>query len=334
MRNRIVVFFCRQQHGKKPVVTGIYHLQITACAGFIFILVLLVPLPVTRVVADSDDDAKTCQPMQPSWLFCEDFEYGNLSAWEPHHPDGYVMLLPAPDKHRQENNIALRVRVPPGRGGKGLRKTFTLKDHKILHARWYVKYEPGFDFSARNHGHGFRAGDPWSPGSGHRPAGDDYFSVRFEHIIEPNINWPVNYLYVYYRGMQMDCSDPEGACWGDHFPCMVDEGYYCTNEKYRETVLPPVLEHDRWYCVELMADAGTPVDNREDADGRLDFRVDGRRIGPWEDLWLRTHAGVRINSFWLGLFHHDEHSKEGMMFDDIVISTQRIGCVNGPDHKR
>lgn len=281
-----------------------------------------------------NDPAKSCQPMQPGWLFCEDFEYDNLSAWEPHNPDGSLELLPAEDKLDQEGNTALRVRVPPGRGGKGLRKSFKMNDYKILHARWYVKYEPGFDFSARNHGHGFRAGNPWSPAAGHRPKGDDYFSVRFEHMIEPEINQPINYLYVYYRGMQMDCTNPDGACWGDHFPCMIDEDYYCTNEKYRETVLPPVLEHDRWYCVELMADAGTPVDNREDADGRLDFRVDGRQIGPWEDLWLRTHTGVRLNSFWLGLFHHDEHSKEGMMFDDVVISTRRIGCGNEPVIKR
>lgn len=114
-----------------------------------------------------------------------------------------------------------------------------------------MKYEKGFNFGAKNHGGGFLGGDRWKNGvASIRPKGDNWFQIQFEHFIEPVFRKPVNYIYTYYRGMTMDCTDPEGKCWGNYFPCMIDEGYYCKNEEYKEDKLPPVLETDRWFCNE------------------------------------------------------------------------------------
>jgi hypothetical protein len=35
---------------------------------------------------------------------------------------------------------------------------------------------------------------------------------------------------------------------------------------------------------------------------------------------------LKIGLLWLSLFHHGDHSVEGVMLDDVVVSTSRIGC--------
>ncbi len=127
--------------------------------------------------------------------------------------------------------------------------------------------------------------------------------------------------------MYQDCADPNGACWGDHFPCVYDDGSnYCEKPQHRETVMPPTLETGRWYCVEILADAGTPTSSEAGADGSFDLWVDGQQIGPWNDLWLRTTADLELSILWLSLFHHGDHSVEGVMYDNVVVSKSRIGC--------
>jgi hypothetical protein len=217
----------------------------------------------------------------------------------------------------------MQFRVPPGRNGVDLVKVLPSK-HDRLYARWYIKYEAGFDFSAPNHGGGLFAGDRSFLGqSDNRPNGDDFFTGWVEHVMDP----PRYNIYSYYRGMYMDCANPQGSCWGDHFPCMVDEGQnYCTNPAHRETVTPPTLVDDRWTCVEMLMDGGTPSSTGSQADGELDFWVDGVQVGPWNDLWFRTTADVKLTILWLSLFHHGDHSVEGVMYDNVIVSTERIGC--------
>ena len=88
------------------------------------------------------------------------------------------------------------------------------------------------------------------------------------------------------------------------------------------------MEDNRWYCIEMMMDAGTPVSDAELADGILNFWIDGVEYGPWDDLWLRTTDTLKLTILWLNLFHHAEHSVEGVFIDNVVVSTSRIGTIN------
>lgn len=269
-----------------------------------------------------------CEQSQSAWIFCDDFESNDLQLWDPGLNPEYVRVIGGIAYDGRVNNRVLELRVKQGRGGSSLNKTFAQKQYRTLYARWYMKYEQGFDFTARNHGGGFFGGDRSKKGiSGVRPKGDDRFQIQFEHLIEPHSGNPVNYIYAYYRGMTMDCSDPEGRCWGDHFPCMIDEGYYCKIEEYKEKQRPPFLHTDRWYCMEIMLDAGSAVDSQDEANGRLNFWVDGIEIGPWNNIWFRTSESIGLNHFWLGLFHHEEHSEQGILYDDVIISEERITCL-------
>lgn len=268
-----------------------------------------------------------CATPRAGWVFCEDFQSGNKDRWDDYdgNPDETNLILSDPGPAALEGNLAMRLRVPAGRGGADLVKVLP-PGHDRLYARWYIRYEAGFDFTAANHGGGLHAGSRDHLGSSDdRPSGDDFFSAGVDYLDEPPHIFD---LYAYYRGMYQDCADPSGSCWGDHFPCVFDEGStYCTEPAHRETVLPPLLETERWYCVELMMDAGAPRSSASGADGALDLWVDGAEIGPWDDLWLRTSPDVQPSVLWLQLFHHGEHSEAGVLYDHIVVSTERIGCL-------
>lgn len=257
-------------------------------------------------------------------VFCTGFEEGNFSLWDDYdgNPAPWNLNVLDPGPLNIADNHATRMRVPDGRGGTDLTKVLP-KQYDKLYVRYYQKWEPGYDFTARNHGGGLHAGDRNLMGhSDYRPTGADWFSAWLEPQ-DGRLN-----LYVYYRGMYQDCTDPNGSCWGDHFPCFLDEGSsYCTKAAHRERIMPPLLESGKWYCVEYMLDAGTPVTRDADANGSLDLWIDGVEYGPFNNLWFRTTPDLKLTIMSLGIFHHAEHSVEGVMFDNLVVSTQRVGCL-------
>jgi hypothetical protein len=267
-----------------------------------------------------------CEAMEPEWVFCSSFEEGDKSIWDDSdgNPDETNLLMEDPGPFGLDGNHVMRLRVPEGRGGADLVKVLP-SSHDRAYARWYVMWEPDYDFSAPNHGGGLHAGSRDYLGrSDYQPDGDDWFGGW----LEPDTDEHRLNVYSYYRGMYQDCVDPDGSCWGDHFPCMVDEGEtFCEKPQHRETVLPPVMETGRWYCLEIMMDGATPVTSDAEADGVLDWWIDGVEIGPWDDLWLRTTPDLKITILWLSLFHHGDHSVEGVMLDNVVVSTERIGCI-------
>jgi hypothetical protein len=75
-----------------------------------------------------------------------------------------------------------------------------------------------------------------------------------------------------------------------------------------------------------MLDGGTATPTQSGANGSQNFWVDGAEIGPWTGLWHKTNPNLRVNILWLSLFHHNNHPNVGVRFDNVVVSTQRIGC--------
>lgn len=265
-----------------------------------------------------------CTEAPGAWIFCTDFEEGDFDLWDDWdgNPAPANTLVADPGPFNRADNHVARFHVPPGRGTADLVKVLP-GGHDVLYARWYVKWEVGFDFTTPQHGSGLHAGDRALLGrSGYRPNGTDWYSAW----IEPGAGDRRLNAYAYYPGMYMDCADPAGSCWGDHLPCMLDEGQnYCTKAPHRETVTPPVMQAGRWYCLEMMLDGGTPTPGNAGAAGVLNFWVDGLEIGPWNDLWLRSTDGLDVGILWLSLFFHGSHGPAGMLVDDVVVSTSRIG---------
>jgi hypothetical protein len=260
-------------------------------------------------------------------IFCEDFEgknpKGNFNDYDGNSNTENKIVVrvgPAGDA----SNRAIRLRVPKGQGGTSDLIKLLPQAYDKLYARWYLQYEIGFNFAAPNHGSGLAAGSRDFVGvSGNRPNGNEFagFYVQYQH------NTAVPYAYSYYRGMYQDCPGA-GSCFGDSLPCVYDSGgTYCTKLQHRPAVVLPTFRAGEWYCVEEMVDMGAPSSTGVAPNGHLTLWLNGQLIGDFQDLWLRTTPDLKLQNLWLSLFHHDAtHSIAGEFIDNVVVSTQRIGC--------
>ncbi len=94
----------------------------------------------------------------------------------------------------------------------------------------------------------------------------------------------------------------------------------------------PALVTGQWYCYEQMIDMGTPsTDGVTPAPtGRITQWLNGTQFGDNTNLWLRTTSTLRLQNLWLDLFENNtSHSAAGELLDNVVVSTQRIGCGTG-----
>jgi hypothetical protein len=261
-------------------------------------------------------------------VFCEDFESANPKLHFDDYdgnPDTENQVISDSGPSGDTSNHVIRFRVPAGQRGTSDLIKVLASSYDKLYARWFFQYEPGFNFAALNHGGGLAAGDRNYVGqSGIRPNGNDFAGFNFQY--QENSAKP--YSYSYYRGMYQDCSDPNGNCWGDSLPCVYDNGsYYCTKAQDRPTITMSTLAAGQWYCYEQMIDMGTASANGSGATGRISQWLDGNLFGDNTNLWLRTTTNLKLHNLWLSLFHHDgTHSVVGELIDNVVVSTQPIGC--------
>lgn len=256
-------------------------------------------------------------------VFCSGFEEGSFSIWDDYdgNPGPWNALIQDSGPRNVSGNTVSQLRVPAGRGGTDLVKLFPSGEN-VVYVRWYQKWEAGYDFSAQNHGGGIHAGDRNLMGrSGYRPNGSDWYSAW----LEPRDGRLTFYLY--YPGMYQDCTSSNGSCYGDHIPCFVGSSY-CTRPEHVPATLPPVMQADRWYCLEMMVDAGTPTPSQSGANGAVNFWIDGKEYGPWNQLWFRTTTNLKTSILSLSLFHHGTHSTAGVRQDDVVVSRTRVGCTS------
>lgn len=281
--------------------------------------------------------ADECLEPDDSWVFCNGFEEktsaAQRGAWDDY--DGNTdpsqnAWVKNPGPFNIADNQVHQMRVPAGRGGVDLVKDLP-QGYDKLYARWFVQWEDGYNFSAPNHGSGLFAGDRGLMGvAGNIPNGRDWFSSW----VEVNTESQRLTTYNYNPGMYQFDGQPPGSQYGDSIPCYAYEAI-CERDIHRPPALnnlPPQLVTNRWYCVEQMIDAGTPVNSAAQADGVLNLWIDGVEIGPFENMWFRRPGNmgeepIKIHILGLGLFHHDDtHTSAGMLFDNVVMSTERIGC--------
>lgn len=257
-------------------------------------------------------------------VFQSGFEEGNKAIWDDWdgNPDSENQIVSDPGPFNIVGNHVIRLAVPSGeRGGSDLTKVLP-SHYDSLYVSWYIKYEAGFNFNAPNHGGGLFAGDRNYLGqSDYRPNGSNFASSTIEY----NTTLHTTQIYAYYRGMYQDCANPNGACWGDHFPCTSDDGKtYCTKAEDRDPPIPPVLEANKWYHVEMKLKMGTPSTDSSVRNGEISLWIDGQNYGDWKDLWMRTTSNLKISILWLSLFHHDgSHSDAGVLMDNVIVSTKR-----------
>ena len=302
--------------------------MIREIAGMNYVRVFAILISMSWAVSTSaqswSDPELVCA--QSATVFCHGFETGSFSVWDDFdgNPGPWNSLIKDPGPLDHSTNTVTRLRVPAGRRGTDLVKVLdAVRIRSCTHAGTSSGNLAMIFRPRTTDRDSMLAGGVYLGRSGNRPLGNDWFTAWLE---------PANgrlTLYAYYRGMYMDCADPNGRCWGDRFPCTADSGAnYCTKPQHRPSLVPPRLETGRWYCLETMMDGGTPSSTEAGANGALNFWIDGVQYGPWTDLWMRTTSTVNIGILWLSLFHHADHSDEGILIDNVVVSEAPIGCLD------
>ena len=73
--------------------------------------------------------------------------------------------------------------------------------------------------------------------------------------------------------------------------------------------------------MEMMLKANDPGAN----NGEQAFWIDGVLIGHFKNIIWRFTNDLKINSFTIGLYIHDNEKTNRIWYDDIIVSTGYIG---------
>ena len=114
---------------------------------------------------------------------------------------------------------------------------------------------------------------------------------------------------------------PGEMALGSYFPLMksASDGKYYANVFKPETKV--LIERGKWYCMEMMLKANDAGLN----NGEQAFWINGELIGHFKNMVWRFTNDLKINSFQLGLYIHDNEKINRIWYDDIIISTGYIG---------
>lgn len=246
-------------------------------------------------------------PPNAEILFVDSFEVGNLQdRW--HLGNMHAVKINYNPRNVRSGIRSLEVTALPGKGAGEMIRIWFMPGYDTVHVRWFCKFDDHFDQGNLMHLSKLIAGkDRWSGygTAGMRPTGFDFFRTS----LDPWRDWGENpppgepILYSYFPSMKVD---PEtGKYWGNIF-------------RPENNVL---ITPGRWYCMEVMLKANLAgLRNGEQA-----FWINGKLIGYFKNIPWRYTNDLKINSFSLGLYIHNNEKVNRVWFDDVIVSTSYIG---------
>lgn len=313
----------------------------------------LLPLLLASTAQASD-----CDRADPAWLMCEDFE-GGAAGWESWYADspwtecaGCPDGVNNPERIRLENDAALvhdgdwALHTPGGAGagyqGGTLRYAScdgeqqagcSLVGHDRLYFRTWVRLAADHDYVHHFIGLGGTQPDAYWNANGNagcRPAGDRWAGTRVD--LNPDHEL---FFYTYYPDMNCDSG---GYCSGDYaqgicdgcagigMPC--SNGPECCWGNHFSPDVPVVLPTEEWTCLEMSMELNTPGV----ADGSMTFWVDDVLGHEATGIRWRDGADLQLNRAMLEHFIDpgDTDHPNQAWFDDVIVSTERIGCAMTP----
>lgn len=259
----------------------------------------------------------------PAVLFADNFESGDMKKWDQER--GRVVMT-----QENPNNGEWSVQMPMERGknhGGDAIKWFMPGASKV-HARFYVKFSPGYQYS-----HHFvwlganQRTNKWSAfgKAGLKPNGT-YYSTGMEPWFAWGKNPPPGEINFYSYYLDMEIDPKMNKYWGNSFfPPGPGKGQAASEHRF----IPKLNE---WHCWEFMIEANTAPDQ---ADGRQTMWVDGKRIAEFTGIRWRSDLDLLVNCFWLEHYGYDESDptrqfwkdSQSVWFDDVVIAREYIGPI-------
>ena len=238
-------------------------------------------------------------------IFIDSFESGQLEdRWTL--PNSNLFKFNYNPQNVRSGQRSMEVTALPGKEAGGMARIFFVPGYDKVHVRWYCKFDSDFDQGNLMHLNKLIASkDKWAATAGERPNGFDFFRTSLDVWRDWGRNPPPGepVLYSYFPLMKMD--QKTGKYYGNVF-------------KSERKVL---IERGRWYCMEMMLKANDPgAKNGEQA-----FWINGELIGYFKNIMWRFTNGLKINSFTLGLYIHENEKINRIWYDDIIVSTGYIG---------
>jgi hypothetical protein len=188
----------------------------------------------------------------------------------------------------------------------GMARIWFMPGYHKVHVRWYCKFNDDFDQGNLMHLNKLVAmKERWAATAGKRPNGFDFFRTTLDIWRDWGRNPPPGepVFYSYFPLMKIDRKT--GKYYGNMF-------------KPKKKIL---IRPGRWYCMEMMLKANVAGWR----NGEQAFWINGKLIGHFKNIIWRHTNDLRINSFLLGLYIHDNKKVNRMWYDDVVVSTGYIG---------
>ncbi|MFO7563642.1 MAG: MYXO-CTERM sorting domain-containing protein [Enhygromyxa sp.] len=319
-------------------------------------LALVVGLPLLTL-APGVAAASPCDDPHPAWLMCEDFEQGGLgwAAWFDQSP--FLECNGCPEGQNDPDRILLledsaaahdgdwSLHMPAGAAAdyRGASLTYRtcngtaqqgclLSGHDELYFRTWVKLAA--DHQYVHHFLSIAGTQPdeyWGAdgNAGCRPNGQRAAGTTLDFDSDHEL-----FFYTYFPGMNCDSG---GYCSGDYaqnicdgcaqkdMPC--ENGLECCWGNHFAPDPPVVLAKDEWVCLELHMRINTPGE----ADGTMAFWVDEELALEQTGMHWRDVEELQLNKAWLQHYiaSGDADQPNRVWFDDVVVSTERIGCGSG-----
>lgn len=289
-----------------------------------------------------------CTKPHPSWLFCEDFE-GMAAGWDAWRAGwGWTDHIGAgnPGRMTSSNDAhggswAVHYPAAQSAGYQGADLIFrtcdganktgcNLKSYDALYFRTYLKLAPDHQ---RVHHFLSIAGSQnfWDAygNAGCRPNGERHMGTTVDFKATSH----ETFFYTYYPQMKCDpgatCSnyaDPAAICAGcasKDMPC--SNGPECCWGNHFEPTPAVALPLGQWVCFEMMMKAN----DVGQANGEMAYWIDGKLAHQETSMTFRTTSALGLNMVRLQHYLETSDAKNfsnQIWFDDVVVSTQPIGC--------
>ncbi|KIG16641.1 Chitinase [Enhygromyxa salina] len=299
--------------------------------------------------------ASPCDDPQPAWLMCEDFEQGGL-GWQQwfdqsafvecdgcpdgvNDPDRIQLLADPAAAHDGDWSLhlpaaaaanyrgaSLAYRTCNGSGEQGC----LLTGHDELYFRSWVRLAD--DHQYVHHFLSIAGTQPdeyWGAdgNAGCRPNGYRAAGTTLDFNTDHEL-----FFYTYFPEMNCDMGGycdgvyAQGICDGcaqKDMPC--ENGLECCWGNLFAPDPPKVLATGEWTCLELHMQINTPGQ----ADGAMSFWVDDELSLEQTGMHWRDVEELALNKAWLQHYiaGGDADQPNEVWFDDVVVSTERIGCM-------
>ncbi len=297
--------------------------------------------------------AGECDNLDSAWLFCEDFEYGagDFDTWfdssdflggagsddrgrvtlsSVHaHSGSWAAYMPA-DSTSGYQGGSLDWRACDGEQKVGC----SMRSFDQLFFRVWMRFAEDHRYVHHflNVG-GSQPDDYWYHGTaGCLPNGE----MSMGTTVDFRKNNHESHFYTYFPEMKCDtncgdymdvdkvcdeceekglptCEVYKQCCWGNHF----------------EAAIPFAFPVGEWFCFEMMMHANT-VGNH---DGSMAYWVNDTLIHREDGMMWRTSPTLALNRVRLQHYITTEDAQgfsNRVWFDDVVVSTERIGCGDTP----